>query len=74
MKKIEEPIIVKKQCKKCEDSKPLNEFPVNKNYKDNHTNVCLKCTNEKYNVSYKRTVLEKLDIIIDQQNDILSKM
>jgi superfamily II helicase len=59
---------IKKPCRKCGVEKTLDEFPINNNYKDKHTHICLICTGEKYNGSYKRSVLEKLDQIIELIN------
>ena len=36
--------MIKKQCNKCKETKPLNEFYKGKAYKDGHLNTCKECS------------------------------
>ena len=37
-----------KVCKECEEEKPLEDFPKNKEMRDGHINLCKKCKYSKY--------------------------
>lgn len=59
---------VTKPCKVCGAHKTLKEFVVHRNYKDNHSNVCLECNRNKQR-GFNTLVLESLKRIEEKLNN-----
>ena len=58
---VETPLLYK-VCIKCNISKPLSEFPDDKNYKDNKKNTCKECIakyKREYRIKNKEYILKK---------------